>query len=365
MISTDLITAAPKVALHDHLDGGLRPSTVLDLAAEIGHEVPASDPDSLQRWFFESADSGSLVRYLETFDHTIAVLQTAAALQRVAREFVEDQAADGVIYAEARWAPEQHLRDGLTLDQTVAAVRDGLVEGMAGCAAAGRPVVARQLVTGMRHASASREIAELAVRWRDDSPDHGGVAGFDIAGAEAGHPPTRHLDAFDYLKRNNAYFTIHAGEAFGLPSIWEAVQLCGANRLGHGVRIIDDISYDETGQPVLGLLAAYVRNERIPLEMAPSSNVQTGAATSIAEHPIGLLARLRFRVTVNCDNRLMSDTTLTREFSLLAGAFDYSVADLRWFTINAMKSAFLPFDERLRLIDEVIKPGYRELGAPA
>ncbi|MGI8768220.1 MAG: adenosine deaminase, partial [Propionibacteriaceae bacterium] len=280
----------------------------------------------------------------------------------VAREFVEDQAADGVVYAEARWAPEQHLRDGLSLDQTVAAVRDGLAEGMQACGAAGRPIVVRQLVTGMRHASASRQIAELAVRWRDDNIDHGGVAGFDIAGAEAGYPPTRHLDAFDYLKRNNAYFTIHAGEAFGLPSIWEAVQLCGTNRLGHGVRIIDDISTDANRQPALGPLASYVRDLRIPLELCPSSNVQTGAAASIAEHPIGLLARLRFRVTVNCDNRLMSNTTLSREFSLLAEAFDYDLADVRWFTLNAMKSAFLPFDQRLELIDSVIKPGYAALG---
>ena len=305
MITPDQIARVPKVALHDHLDGGLRPATVLDLAGPIDHRLPADTPESLQRWFSASADSGSLVRYLETFEHTVAVMQTEAALRRVAQEFVEDQAADGVVYAEARWAPEQHLRDGLTLDQTVAAVRDGLVEGMQVCAAAGRPIVARQLVTGMRHASASREIAELAVRWRGDDPTTAAVAGFDIAGAEAGYPPTRHLDAFDFLKRNNAYFTIHAGEAFGLPSIWEAVQLCGANRLGHGVRIIDDIGVDEAGDPVLGPLASYVRNERIPLEMAPSSNVQTGAATSIADHPIGLLARLRFRVTVNCDNRLM------------------------------------------------------------
>ena len=364
MIESELVHAAPKVALHDHLDGGLRPATVLDLAGPIGHELPANDPESLQRWFSTAADSGSLERYLETFEHTIAVMQTPAALQRVAREFVEDQADDGVVYAEARWAPEQHLRADLTLDQTVAAVRDGLREGMAVCAAQGRSIMARQLVTGMRHASASREIAELAIRWRDDD-SAGSVAGFDIAGAEAGYPPTRHLDAFDFLKRNNAYFTIHAGEAFGLPSIWEAVQLCGANRLGHGVRIIDDISTDEAGEPVLGQLAAYIRNERIPLEMAPSSNVQTGAVTSIAEHPIGLLARLRFRVTVSCDNRLMSNTTLTREFGLLAEAFDYTLADLRWFTVNAMKSAFLPFDQRLRMIDDVIKPGYAGLGADA
>ncbi|MGO1974068.1 MAG: adenosine deaminase [Propionibacteriaceae bacterium] len=354
----DLVTlrAAPKVALHDHLDGGLRPQTVVELAAEVGHTLPTTEAEALGDWFAAAADSGSLVRYLETFDHTLAVMQTAAALQRVAREFVEDMVADGVVYAETRWAPEQHLQGGLTPALAVEAVRDGINAGLEEARAAGHTVVVRQLVTGMRHASASREIAELAVRYRED-----GVAGFDIAGAEAGFPPTRHLDAFDYLKRNNAYFTIHAGEAFGLPSIWEAVQLCGANRLGHGVRIIDDID-TSSGTPVLGRLASYVRNERVPLEMCPSSNVQTGAADSIAEHPIGLLAEQRFRVTVNCDNRLMSRTTLSREFHLLCQAFDYSIDDVRWFTVNAAKSAFYPFDQRLALINEVIKPGFVALG---
>ena len=204
----------------------------------------------------------------------------------------------------------------------------------------------------------SREIATLAIDYRDH-----GVAGFDIAGAEAGYPPTRYLDAFDYLKRNNAFFTIHAGEAFGLPSIWEAVQICGANRLGHGVRIIDDITLGPDGKPKLGDLAAYIRDQRIPLEMCPSSNVHTGAAASIAEHPIGLLRQLRFRVTVNSDNQLMSRTNLSREFALLCDAFDYTLDDVRWFTINAAKSAFYPFDVRLRLIEDVIKPGFAALGA--
>lgn len=352
----ETLRAAPKVTLHDHLDGGLRPQTVIELAAAVGHTLPASEAGALAGWFAESADSGSLVRYLETFDHTLAVMQTGEALQRVAREFVEDMVADGVVYAETRWAPEQHLVGGLTPAEAVEAVRDGITTGVEAARADGKTIVVRQLVTGMRHASASREIAELAVRYRDD-----GVAGFDIAGAEAGFPPTRHLDAFDYLKRNNAYFTIHAGEAFGLPSIWEALQLCGANRLGHGVRIIDDI--DTTGdEPVLGRLAAYVRNERVPLEMCPSSNVQTGAAASIAEHPIGLLKDLRFRVTVNCDNRLMSRTTLSHEFDLLCRAFGYGLDDVRWFTVNAAKSAFLPFDERLAMIEDVIKPGFAALG---
>ena len=353
----DQVLRAPKVLLHDHLDGGLRPQTILDLAAEIGHELPAGDAASLGQWFADAANSGSLVRYLETFDHTVAVMQTGAALTRVARECVEDLAADGVVYAEIRYAPEQHVSAGLTLDEVVAAVQQGFEEGTA---AAGGRIVVRQLLTAMRHAARSMEIAALAVAWRDR-----GVAGFDIAGSEAGYPPTRHLDAFVYLQRENFHFTIHAGEAFGLPSIWQAIQWCGADRLGHGVRIIDDITVAEDGSVELGRLAAYVRDKRIPLEMCPASNIQTGAAASIAEHPIGLLTRLRFRVTVNTDNRLMSQTSMTDEMWSLVEAFGYTVHDLRWFTINAMKSAFLPFDERLAIIDEVIKPGYAALAAVA
>jgi adenosine deaminase len=351
----DQVARAPKVVLHDHLDGGLRPATVLELAREVGHELPADTVESLARWFAESADSGSLERYLETFAHTVAVMQTAPALTRVAREFVEDLVADGVVYAEVRYAPEQHVEEGLSLDEVVAAVQQGIDEAVV---AADGAIVVRQLLTAMRHQARSMEIAELAVAWRDR-----GVAGFDIAGAEAGYPPTRHLDAFEYLQRENGHFTIHAGEAFGLPSIWQALQWCGADRLGHGVRIIDDIEVADDGSVKLGRLAAYVRDRRVPLELCPASNVQTGAATSIAEHPIGLLTRLRFRVTVNTDNRLMSDTTMTKEMTALVEAFDYTLDDLRWFTINAMKSAFLPFDERLAIIDEVIKPGYAALAA--
>ncbi|MFS3128260.1 adenosine deaminase [Nocardioides sp. Bht2] len=348
-LGIDVVRAAPKVLLHDHLDGGLRPETVAELAAEIGHPLPVSDPGKLGVWFAEAADSGSLERYLETFQHTVAVMQTPEALTRVARECVEDLAADGVVYAEVRYAPEQHVSQGLSLDDVVGAVQRGFDEG---AAASGR-IVVRQLLTAMRHQARSREIAELAVAWRDR-----GVAGFDIAGAEAGNPPTRHLDAFEYLQRENAHFTIHAGEAFGLPSIWQALQWCGADRLGHGVRIVDDITVHPDGSVELGRLAAYVRDKRIPLELCPASNVQTGAASSIAEHPIGLLTRLGFRVTVNTDNRLMSNTSMSSEMVALCEAFDYGLPELRWFTINAMKSAFLPFDQRLALINDVIKPGY-------
>ncbi|MGH8829005.1 MAG: adenosine deaminase, partial [Jiangellaceae bacterium] len=328
MAPTDAeILAVPKVVLHDHLDGGLRPATIVELAAEAGHVLPATDAETLGEWFFESASSGSLERYLATFAHTVAVMQTREALIRVAAECAEDLASDGVVYAEVRYAPEQHLAGGLDLDQVIEAVEAGFRLGESRAAAAGRPIRVATLLTAMRHAAKAREIAEAVVRYRD-----AGVVGFDIAGAEAGFPPTRHLDAFEYLRRENSHFTIHAGEAFGLPSIWEALQWCGADRLGHGVRIIDDVEVGSDGMPKLGRLASYVRDKRIPLEMCPTSNVQTGAAESVAEHPIGLLTRMRFRVTVNTDNRLMSATSMSREFTLLAEAFNYDLDDLHWFT---------------------------------
>ncbi len=350
---------APKALLHDHLDGGLRPATIVEIADAVGHDLPVIEPEELDTWFVNAADSGSLVRYLETFAHTVAVMQRPDDLRRVAVECVEDLSRDGVVYAEVRYAPEQHLEAGLGLDEVVELVHAGFEEASATAEAAGRPIVVQQILTALRHAANSGEIAELAVRHRDR-----GVAGFDIAGAEAGFPPTRHLNAFEYLQRENYHFTIHAGEAFGLPSIWQALQWCGAERLGHGVRIVDDIEKVGDGFR-LGRLASYVRDRRVPLEMCPSSNLQTGAAGSMAEHPIGTLTEMRFRVTVNTDNRLMSGTTLSREMELLTAAFGFDLDDMRWFTINAMKSAFLPFDERLDLIERVIKPGYDALtGAP-
>ncbi|WP_084265865.1 adenosine deaminase [Actinomadura macra] len=345
------IRRAPKVLLHDHLDGGVRPGTVADLARESGYGgLPTTDPEALRAWFAESANSGSLERYLEPFSHTSSVMQSVEALTRVAYECAEDLANDGIVYAEVRYAPELHLRAGLTLEQVVEAVLDGFALGRREFG-----IRVGTLLTANRDQARSTEIAELAVRYRDD-----GVVGFDIAGAEAGYPPIKHLDAFEYLQRENAHFTIHAGEGFGLPSIWQAIQWCGADRLGHGVRIIDDIEVN-SDEARLGRLADYVRDKRIPLEMCPSSNVQTGAATSIEEHPIGLLRRLGFRVTVNTDNRLMSGTTLSEEFAKLTEVFDYDWDDLQWFTVNAMKSAFVSFTERLELINGVIKPGFAQL----
>jgi len=359
MLTPDTIRRAPKALLHDHLDGGLRPATVVDLAAEFGYrDLPTTDPAELGRWFTRGADRKSLELYLETFAHTVGVMQERDAIARVAAECAEDLAADGIVYAEVRYAPELSTQRGLTLDEAVAATIEGFELGAERAAAAGRPIVMRMLVTAMRQAARSVEVAECAVRWRD-----AGVVGFDIAGPEEGYRPTRHLDAFDRIRRENFHITIHAGESFGLPSIWEAVQFCGAERLGHGVRIVDDIVARDDGAVVLGRLAAYVRDRRIPLEMCPTSNVHTGAAASIERHPLDLLRRLRFRVTVNTDNRLMSGVTLSSEFGALDAAFGLGLGEMEWLTINAMKSAFAPFDERLRIINEVVKPGYAHLRA--
>ena len=353
-LSLDVIRRAPKVLLHDHLDGGLRPETIVELAAEYGYRgLPTTDPLDLATWVQRGADRLSLELYLDTFAHTVAVMQHPGALARVAAECVTDLAEDGVVYAEVRYAPELHTDTGLTLDEVVGHVQDGFRTGMA---AAGGRIVIGTLLTAMRTAARSSEIAELAIRHRDE-----GVVGFDIAGAEAGFPPSRHLDAFQRVHDANFHTTIHAGEAFGLPSIHEALQYCGAERLGHGVRIVDDILIAADGSAQLGRLAAYVRDRRVPLEMCPTSNVHTGAAPSIKAHPIDLLKRLRFRVTVNTDNRLMSGVSMTSEMATLVETFGYDLDDLQWFTVNAIKSAFWPFDERLRLIEHVIKPGYAAL----
>jgi adenosine deaminase len=351
----DEIRQAPKVLLHDHLDGGLRPDTIVELAEESGYaDLPTHDPGELGAWMPRGADRQDLLLYLETFAHTVGVMQTREALARVARECAEDLAADGIVYAEVRFAPEQHLQRGLGLDDVVEAVQDGFREGSERTG-----IRIGTLLTALRTAARSLEIAELAVRWRDQ-----GVVGFDIAGAEAGYPPTRHLDAFDHVRRESFHLTIHAGEAFGIPSIWEALQLCGAERLGHGVRIVDDIEIGADGVSRLGRVADLVRDRRVPLELCPTSNVLSGAAKSIDEHPIGLLMDLRFRVTVNTDNRLMSATSLSKELVQLVDAFGIGWGQIGRLATNAMKSAFIPFDERLGVLERVIWPAYAERDDP-
>ena len=354
------IRPLPKVSLHDHLDGGLRPATVLELGQEIGLELPAQDATELGRWFGEKSNSGSLVEYLKTFDLTTAVMQSREGLVRVARESVQDLGADGVVYGELRWAPEQHLSGGLSLDETVEAVQEGIEQGIADVRGAGGRIRIGQLVTAMRHNDRGLEIAELAVRHRDR-----GVVGFDIAGAEAGFPASNHRAAFDYLASEFFPATVHAGEADGLESIRSALLDGRALRLGHGVRLAEDITVerqdDENTYVTLGTLSQWVKDREIALETSPTSNLQTGAIAAwgddILDHPFDLLYQLGFRVTVNTDNRLMSGTTLTRELSILADAFAYDRTDLEIFQLNAAAASFLPLEEREELA-EIITAGF-------
>ena len=360
MIDESAIAGLPKVVLHDHLDGGLRPATVVELAAQIDHQLPTTDPAELGGWFTQAAGSGTLELYLQTFDHTVAVMQTEEGLRRVARESVLDLAADGVVYAEQRYAPEQHLQRGLSLQQVVDAVQAGFEEGIAEAAGEGRSIRVGTLITAMRHADRGDEIAALALANRDR-----GVVGFDIAGAEAGFPPSRFTSAFRTLAEANFPVTVHAGEAAGLDSIAEAVHLGAASRIGHGVRIVDDIDVDgvqgqrpDRSRARLGRLAHWIRDHQIPLELCPTSNVQTGAASSIGSHPITLLKNLGFAVTINTDNRLQSGTTLSREMTLLVKEAGWDLDDLRAATLTAAGNAFLHHDERADLVERLILPAF-------
>jgi len=347
-----LIPDLPKVLLHDHLDGGVRPATVVDLAAELGHPLPTVDADELGAWFRAAARSGSLEQYLETFTHTAGVMQSAEALRRVAREAAEDLADDGVVYAESRFAPELHTARGLTLDKVVDAVLEGFAEGTRAAAGRGRPIRVRALLTAMRQADRWEEIADLALARRAD-----GVVGFDLAGPEAGFPPDRHVAAFRAVRDGWLPATVHAGEADGLDSIAGAVRV-GANRLGHGARIADDIAPDGT----FGPLAHWVRDRRIALELCPTSNVHTGAAASVAAHPITRLLRLGFAVTVNTDNRLQSGTSMSAELAALVEHAGWTLEDLRQVTLTAAHHTFVHEDDRTALIDEIITPGYARAG---
>lgn len=346
------VAALPKVLLHEHLDGGLRPATIVELAEDHAHdELPTTDPAALAAWFHRGAQRGNLPEYLEGFQHTIAVMQTPDALERVAFEFIEDMFHDGVVYAEVRFAPCYHVGRGLTRDEVVAAVLRGLERGE-------RKYGVRHglILCAMRHMEDSMETAELAIRHRE-----AGVVGFDLAGGEDGFPPKRHIEAFHAVQRANFNITIHAGEAYGPRSIWQALQYCGAHRLGHGTRLRDDLTVEDDGMVTLGPLAQYVLDHRIPLEMCLLSNLHTGACEHIEEHPFGFFFRRGFRVCLNTDDRLMSDTTMTKETTLAAGLFDLSLDDLEKLSLNAMKSAFIDFDTRLKLIYEVIKPGFRKV----
>ena len=350
------VRALPKISLHDHLDGGVRPATIIELAEAIGVDVPVSDPDGLADWFYTQCNAGSLVEYLKTFDLSTAVMQTEEGLVRIAREFVQDLAADGVIYGEVRWAPEQHLTRGLSLDAVVEAVQEGIELGIKDAAHSGSDIQIGQLVTAMRHADRALEIAELAVRHRER-----GVVGFDIAGAEAGFPASKQRLAFDYLAAELFPVTVHAGEADGIESIRSAMLDGRALRLGHGVRIAEDIFIErddaESLYATLGPVAEWVRDRKIPLELSPQSNLQTGAIAAwgeeLEDHPFDLLYQLDFAVTVNVDNRTMSDTSLTKELALLSEAFDYDLTDLETFQLNAAAATFQPLEIREALADRI------------
>ena len=347
-----VLESLPKVLLHEHLDGVLRPETVIALAKSAGYgQLPTENPEELARWFHQGANQGSLPKYLEGFRHTIAVMQTEEALERVAYEQAEDLSADGVVYFETRFAPVFHTRAGLSHQQVVSAVLRGLERGRAEFG-----ISSGLLICAMRNMDVSLEMAELAVDFHDR-----GVVGFDLAGEEGGYPPKKHVDAFHYIQRQNFNITIHAGEGYGKESIWQAIQYCGAHRIGHGTRLIDDIAVADGKAVKLGDLAQYVLDKRIPLEICLLSNVHTGAARSLSEHPFKILYQEKFRVTLNTDNRLMSDTTMTKEFEAAQDTFGLRLDDFEKITINAMKSAFLPYDRRCDFIYSVIKPGYAKV----
>ena len=353
-VERDVLKTLPKVLLHEHLDGVLRPKTIVELARIANYDqLPSEDPEELARWFHEGANQGSLPKYLEGFAHTIAVMQSEEALERVAYEQAEDLNRDGVVYFETRFAPIFHTRKGLSHQQVVAAVLKGMERGRKDFG-----ISSRLIICAMRNMDVSLEMAELAVDFRDR-----GVVGFDLAGEEGGYPPKKHVEAFHYIQRQNFNITIHAGEGFGKESIWQAIQYCGAHRIGHGTRLIDDIAVADGKAVKLGDLAQYVLDKRIPLEICLISNVHTGAARSLSEHPFKLLYQEKFRVTLNTDNRLMSDTTMTREFEAAADTFGLSLDDFEKITINAMKSAFLPYDQRCDFIYTIIKPGYAKVRA--
>jgi len=339
------IQPLPKIGLHEHLDGGVRPQTIIELAGGIGLELPAATPDALARWFVDQCTGGDLVEYLKTFDITIACMQTADGLERIAREYVEDLATDGVVYAEIRWAPEQHLTRGLSPDEAVEAVQRGIDAGIERAAEGGHTIRIGQIIDALRQFDNATEAAEIALRWRER-----GVVGFDIAGPEAGYPVASHQEAFDLLADSFLPVTVHAGEADGIESIRGALIDGRALRLGHGVRIMEDILLEEDGPnsyATLGPVAQWVKDREIALEIAPTSNLQTGAhGRSIEDHPFDLLYQLGFRVTVNPDNRLMSGTSITRELAILAEAFGYDLDDLAVFQLNAAASAFLPVEDR-------------------
>lgn len=358
VISPEQIASAPKVLLHDHNDGGLRPKSMIDIAEEIGYtKLPYMDAERLGKWFVDACSEGTLELYLETFEHTISLMQKPEHIIRVARECALDLARSGVVYAEVRGAPELFTRQGLSIDEVIECTVEGYTQGVAEAKSEGRTIRVEGLLCAMRQNNRAFEVAEKVVKYKGK-----GVVGFDIAGPEMGFPPTNHIRAFDYLREHAAHYTIHAGEAAPLESISLAVRECKAERIGHGIRLMDDISFGESGAK-LGSLALEVLDKQIALEMAPTSNLQTGGATSYETHPIGIMKELGFNVTINTDNRLMSNTSMIREMTEIARGFSWGLQDLQDVTENAINSAFISEDEISDILETHIRPGYRKLGA--
>ena len=326
-LTFEAIQRLPKTDLHVHLDGSLRISTILDIAHKNNVKLPADDPEGLARAMHCGENTGSLVKYLEAFDVTLMVLQTQDALFRVAYELAQDAAAENVRYMEVRYAPLLHTRKGLSHTRVVEAVLDGLR-----AAQIDHGITSNVIICGIRNISpeSSLEMAELAVAYKGR-----GVTGFDLAGAEYDHPAKKHKEAFALIRKNNINITIHAGEAYGPESIEQAIHVCGAHRIGHGVRLRED-----------GDLLHYVNDHRIALECCPSSNVQTGAVKDLATHPLKLYHDLGLRVTVNTDNRLITDTTVSKELWLAHTKMGLSLQDLKQIVLNGFKAAFLPYHER-------------------
>ncbi len=347
--------ALPTVLLHDHLDGGLRPATILDLADELGYDaLPETEVGALAKWFDQS-ESGSLETYLDAFVHTIAVMQTGAALERIAYEAVLDLSADGVAYAEIRFCPALHTQRGLSHAQVVEAISSGMRLGEAETG-----LKWGLIIDALRQHPWSEEMARVAIGHRGS-----GVVGFDIAGPEATNPPERHLLACRLVRESGLRLTIHAGEAAGrngVRYIAAAIDKCGAERLGHGLEIIDDCDVSDGEIVDLGAVARRVRDRQIPLEMCPASNLATNRLTP-EQHPIGALYRAGFNITLSTDNRLMSNTSMSSEFDFARSHHGFAIGDLALTTRRSMEAAFCDRDTKAALWEEVLAPAYEDAGA--
>ncbi len=341
------ISSLPKAVLHDHLDGGLRVETVLELADDIGYRLPANGVEDLGAWFNQGG-SGSLERYLEAFDHTVAVMQTADNVARVAYESAMDHSTDGVVYAESRFDPTLSTQGDLTREDVIEAALDGFRR-----ASDASGIVIGAIVIALRHLPGSEDTARAAVRFKDE-----GVVAFDLAGPEAGFPPDDHLAAIKVARDAGLGITLHAGEGDGVHSMWRALALCGAQRIGHGVRIAEDTDFDGSSITALGPMARRVRDHRIPLEISVTSNVHTSAVDGLDMHPLRALYDTGFNVTINTDNKLMSGVTVGSEYELAANHFGLVTEDLGKITVRAVEAGFGDWDVRRRLIAEVIEPAY-------